>query len=138
MGMREFYHNTKELIFSAPGIVTRQMMAVWTSGVILALLISFGAGLHYTTVGDWSGLAGLGIAVLFVPSFALVSGIWSKGSKLFEAAFAIWWYIGPLNRIPELDFTGGSSTAGVRCVYLAMAILFLVLCYIGRKKEDIA
>jgi hypothetical protein len=137
MGMREIFYDTDQLIFSAPGIVPRQFIAVWSSGVILTLLTGFGAGLHYAASGDLPGLAGLAVAVLFIPSFALVSGIWSKGSKLFEAAYSIWWYIGPMNRTPEFDFIGGSSTTGIRVIYLVISVFFLVLAYIGRKRQSV-
>ena len=33
----------------------------------------------------------------FIPTLALAAGVWSQSSKLFEAVYLVWWYLGPVH-----------------------------------------
>ena len=41
-----------------------------------------------------------------MPTLAL--GVFSSGSRAFEVVYLIWWYLGPLEKSPGVDFTAGS------------------------------
>jgi hypothetical protein len=73
--------------------------------------------------------------MLFIPSLALALGVWSGGSKLFEAVYLFWWYIGPMHNIPSLDFTGASSDPGIALSYLGMSAALLAAAGAGRKRQ---
>ena len=135
MGVRESYYHTNQLLFSAPYFRSRQLVAIWIAGVLLALLIGIGAGIHLILAGEGQSFYGFFAGVSFIPSFSLVLGVWSGSSKLFEAIYSIWWYIGPLNQVSQLDFTGASSSAGIASIYIVLSIVCLCLAYLGRQRQ---
>ena len=136
MGMREAYYGTVQLLFSAPRVRTYQLSAVFIAGVILTLCIGIGAGARLMLAGNWEALFGFSIAVIFIPSLALAFGVWSNTSKLFEAVYTIWWYIGPLNKVPELDFTDMSSSFSIIGSYLVFTLILLFAAYMGRRRQS--
>ncbi len=138
MGMREAYFGTAQLIFSSPGVRARQMLAVWGAGVAVAIVTASGAAFTLLVSGEWVALWGLAVGCVFIPSLALAFGVWSTSSKLFEAAYTIWWYLGPMNAVPALDFTGMSSTIAGSGVYLLLAGGFLAAGYAGRMRQAAA
>ena len=68
---------------------------------------------------------------LFIPSLALALGVWSDSSKLFEALYTVWWYVGPLHQVPSLDFVGGSRASSSPGLYLILAAGLLLASYSG-------
>ncbi len=135
MGMREAYYGTAQLIFSAPRIRARQMFAVWGAGAIVAMVTGSGVALNLALSGWWGVFFGMAVGMLFIPALALTFGVWSTTSKLFEAVYVIWWYIGPMNHIPTLDFTGGSSTPESVVVYILLTVACIALGYVGRRRQ---
>ena len=135
MGMRETYFGTAQLIFSAPRIRASQMLAVWGAGVIVAMVTGSGVALNLAVSGEWGSLPGMAVGMFFIPSLALAFGVWSTTSKLFEAVYTIWWYIGPMNKIPALDFTGGASTWRIAGVYLLLTVGCIAVGYAGRRRQ---
>lgn len=139
MGGRETRYATSSLIFSAPHALDRQLPATWVAGVLVTL--ATGGGLlirlliHFATTGDGRGVAGFLVAVCFIPSLALACGILTGGSKLFEAIYVAWWYVGPAHHLPGLDFMGtmaGSSTPGM---YLLMTVALVAVCWTRRRTQ---
>lgn len=58
---------------------------------------------------------------MFIPSPSLALGAWSEGSRLFEVAYLLFWYIGPMNKVPALDYVGAldeTLARGLPLVYL--------------------
>jgi MYXO-CTERM domain-containing protein len=72
---------------------------------------------------------------LFIPSLALALGIWSGGSKTFEAIYVAWWYIGPAHQIPGLDFMGTTPASSSPAAYSMAAALLLVAAYWRRRQS---
>ena len=81
-----------------------------------------GAAVRYLIPGDLAGLGAWAAGALFIPSLALALGVWSGSGKLFEALYLFLWYIGPMNRTPELDFLGATGQ-GRPLVWLAATAL---------------
>jgi ABC-type multidrug transport system permease subunit len=142
MGTREREFRTDALLFSAPRPVTRLLVAQWVAGAALALLVSGGALIRFAAVGaagnEWGSFAALIVAVGFIPSLALAFGIWSGSGKLFEVLYLILWYMGPMNRIPVLDFVGVTqpgSGAGPVVSFLLAGVLFAALAVAGRRRQ---
>jgi hypothetical protein len=73
-------------------------------------------------------------AALFIPSLALVLGVWGSSSKPFEIVYVTLWYLGPLNKTPRLDFTGANS-AGYPELYIPLAMALIVLAFLGRARQ---
>ena len=136
LGWRETRHGTAAMLFSAPRPLRRQLLATWLAGVLLALAATGSYGLRVGLAGDLGALTGWLAGGLFIPSFALACGVWTGSGKLFEVAFLALWYVGPLQRIPALDFLGvvpGARTA--HAAFFALAITLLALAYAGRARQ---
>lgn len=138
MGTRETRQQTSGFIFSAAHPLRRQFSAAWLAGFVVALLMAAGAALRMLIARDWTGAVGCAVAAAFIPTLALAMGVWSGTSKLFEAVYVIWWYIGPIHHDRALDFMFTSantfSPATLRSYVLATLALF-TLALIGRRRQ---
>jgi hypothetical protein len=133
MGAREARHATQSLIFSSPHALARQLPALWTAGVLVALSTGGGVAIRLLLSRDWNGLIPWIAAALFIPSLALALGVWSGTSKPFEALYTVWWYIGPAHQLRQLDFMGLTSASSTPEIYLALAAGLLAISYLGRR-----
>jgi hypothetical protein len=133
MGAREARHDTQKLVFSCAHALGRQLPAVWAAGVAVAISTGGGLEIHLLIAGDWPGFFGWLAGALFIPTFALALGVWSGSSRLFEALFTLWWYVGPMNHAPGLDFTGAARTLFSTPLYLLATVALLTAAYIGRR-----
>jgi hypothetical protein len=71
---------------------------------------------------------------LFIPSLALASGVWSGTSKLFEILYILIWYLGPLNKVTELDFIG-SHSSGSPQFFIPFSIALIAFAILGRSRQ---
>jgi hypothetical protein len=135
MGCRESRNATQSLIFSAERVLYRQLAALWTAGVLVALVTGAGVGVRLLASSNWQQLAAWFSGALFIPSLALAFGVWSGSSKLFEAVYTVWWYVGPLHQLPSLDFVGGSRASSSPGLYLMLAAGLLLAACLGRRRQ---
>jgi hypothetical protein len=138
LGARERLHGTDAIVFSAPRPLSGPFLSTWIAGVTLAVALGAGVGVRLLASGDVAGWFGWMAGALFVPSLALALGVWSGNGRLFEALYLIVWYIGPLHRVPALDFIGvGPPTiaAGMPAVFFALAIALLAAAVVGRRRQ---
>jgi len=136
MGAREARNGTEELVFTAPHPLSRQLIAVYVAGVMVALLTGSGVAVKCLVSGSIGGLGGWLVGALFVPALALACGAWSGGSKLFEALYVVLWYLGPMQPVPALDFMGASDrsiAAGMPLYYTVAAAACVALAATGRR-----
>jgi hypothetical protein len=133
MGAREKRHATESLIFSSAGSLARQFPAMWIAGVLVSLVTAGGIGLRLLLRGDLPGVGGFLAAAVFIPSLALALGVWTGSSKAFEAIYTVWWYIGPANHTPGLDFMGVSAVSGRPLIYSIFALVLLGAAYWRRR-----
>jgi hypothetical protein len=98
--------------------------------VLATALLMGGAAVFFLSSGDLPGLAGWAGGVVFVTTLALALGVFSSGSRVFEVVYVIWWYIGPLQKMPGMDFTTGAPQ-----IYLlaAAGLLLLSAYWLGRQ-----
>jgi len=130
MGNRERAKNTSQMVFSSARPVLRQLPAAWLAGVLATTVFVFGGAVFFLVNGDLPGLAGWAGAVIFVPALALALGVFSSGSRVFEVVYLIWWYLGPLEKSPGVDFTAGSPQ-----FYLMAAAGLLLLSAYWRGRQ---
>ncbi|WP_058303135.1 hypothetical protein [Gorillibacterium timonense] len=97
MGCRETRYQTQYLVASSPRYATRQLLAVWGSGFVLACLSGGGMALRMIFEGDMAHFMDWSSAVLLIPSLSLASGVLTKSNRTFEVLYMIIWYLGPLN-----------------------------------------
>jgi hypothetical protein len=138
MGAREAQYATGQVIFSSARNLTRQFPACWAAGVAVAALAGAGAGVRLVLAGNAAGVIAWVAGAVFIPALALVLGVWTRSSRAFEAFFTILWYVGPLNRIRGLDFTGaanGVRTMQYAALYLLLATVLLGVALMGRKRQ---
>ncbi len=135
MGCREARSNTEALLFSSERSLSRQFPALWTAGVILALSTGAGVGIRSFLSADWRSLAAYLAASAFIPSLALALGVWSGGSRAFEALYTAWWYMGPAHQMPGLDFMGTTPASSSPGAYAIAALVLLAAAYLGRLRR---
>ena len=101
---------------------------------MVTLVMGIGAGLRFAVDGDADGLVAFLSAALFIPSLALALGVWSHSSKPFEIVYVTLWYLGPLNKVPGLDFIGANS-AGYPEFYFPLSLALLAFAFFGRARQ---
>ena len=134
IGNREIHNNVQQLTFSSASPLLRQLPAQWLAGFIVTLLVSIGAILRFTIDGDLVGLLALISGAVFIPSLALACGVWSGTSKLFEILYMVIWYLGPMNKIMELDYIGSHGN-GRPEFFIPLSIVLIVFAFIGRTRQ---
>jgi hypothetical protein len=138
LGAREIRFDTTALLFSAARPLGRQLPATWLAGVALAVLTGGGAAIRFLVAGQWDSLGAWVVGALFIPTLALALGLWSGSGKLFEVIYLVIWYIGPMNRVPTMDYAGATAAglaSGMPLVYLAVTALLLGAAVAGRRRQ---
>jgi hypothetical protein len=134
IGNREIHNNVQQLTFSSASPLLRQLPAQWLAGFIVTLLVSIGAIIRLSVDGDSAGLLALFSGAFFIPSLALACGVWSGTSKLFEILYMLTWYLGPMNKLTELDYIGSHGN-GRPEFFIPFSIVLIVLAFIGRARQ---
>jgi len=138
MGARETRFGTRALLFSSARILPRQLLACWLAGFALAVVFGSVAAVRiFATQGAYALLPWIAGAAL-LPSMALALGVWSGTSKSFEGILTAMWYIGPMNRVSGIDYTGssnGAETMHYVVVYFATAIALVFTAAAVRARQ---
>ncbi|MNO18872.1 hypothetical protein D3C76_85920 [compost metagenome] len=122
MGTRDQHYFTTGLILSSSSPLAK-WWTEWLSGVFITLLFSAGAIIRFVAEGEMPALLAWGTGILFIPTLALALGTLGGSKKLFEVIYMLWWYMGPLNHVPSLDFLGVSDRNP------ALYLMFTVLSF---------
>ena len=136
LGMRERLHGTDAILFSAPRPLALQLPASWLAGALLALLSAAPIGIRVALAGDLPALGGWLAGAAFVPALALALGVWTGGSRAFEALYTALWYMGPLQPVAPLDFMAASRGAiesGMPAIYAGLTVVLLAASFLGRR-----
>ncbi len=134
LGCREAQHATGQMVFAAPRPLWNQLPATWLAGFAVTLLMGGGTLVRFGLAGEWTSFTALAAGLLFIPSLALALGVWSGASKAFEVVYAVFWYLGVLNDVLELDYSG-LHASGNWPLYLALSIFLLAAALLGRQKQ---
>jgi hypothetical protein len=138
LGTREARSGTEQLLFSCARILPRQFPAAWMAGVLVAALTGLGAAVRLALAGQSIGLLAWAAGALFIPSLALALGVWSGTSKFFEGLYVALWYVGPLHRVPGIDFTGsanGPQAGRYALFYLGVAAILVGAAFFRRARQ---
>jgi len=138
LGAREQRHGTAELLFSAPRPLSRQLPATWLAGVAIGVAVSGAFGLRLALAGDGAGAITCLVGIAFVPALALVCGVLTGSSRLFEALYLLLWYVAALNHVPVLDFTGAMAARtglGVAAGYALATAALLAVAWVARQRQ---
>ncbi|HEY9076155.1 MAG TPA: hypothetical protein VIO61_06405 [Anaerolineaceae bacterium] len=134
MGCREACYATGQVVFSAPHPIWNQLPAIWLGGFAVALVMTSGVLLRFGLAGEWTSVIALVAGLLFIPSLALALGVWTGTSKAFEVVYAVFWYLGVLNDVLELDYAG-LHASGYWLVYFFLSIFLFGFAMIGRQRQ---
>ena len=107
------------------------MPAIWIAGVIVAAVTNGGLAIRLLISHDREALLAWLACTLFIPSLALALGIWSGTSKVFEAVYTVWWYVGPAHHTPDVSISWRTPTSSRANLYLLMAAALLLASYLG-------
>jgi hypothetical protein len=137
MGAREERFRTHEIVFSSPRSLQWQLPSMYTAGVLVAMIAGCGIFFRLLALTDLSGIAMWIIGALFIPAFAVATGVWSGSNRLFEVLYLAIWYVGPMNKTPELDFMGAAGIGGIPMLpvaYLLVTVALLTAARLGRER----
>lgn len=134
LGCRETRQDTRQIIFSAPHPLRNQIPLAWLAGFGVALLMGGTALVRFGLAGEAASLLALLAGLLFIPSLALALGVATGSSKAFEVVYVVFWYLGLLNKVFELDFVG-LHTANHWPAYLALSLVLFGLALLGRQRQ---
>ena len=137
LGCRELNNRCNEYIFSAAFPLRRQLPATIFSAILVMLSLAVPVMLRELICGNMYAVYAISVGTLFIPAFAISSGIISGGSKLFEVIFTIMVY-GMLNSAPFFDFTGavaGSKELGIANYIFVTTLILLIIAFLGRKRQ---
>jgi MYXO-CTERM domain-containing protein len=102
------------------------------------LSVTSGGLIRFALGGEWMSFVALLAAAAFAPSLALALGAWTGSAKTFEVLYLLLWYMGPMNRIPPIDFVGTTQPgAGPGSVITFMLLAAGLLCaaVVGRRRQ---
>ncbi len=134
IGNREARHNMQQIAFSSASPLWRQLPAQWLAGFIVILVMGSGAAVRFLIGGETVGLLAFLSGALFIPSLALALGVWSGSSKPFEIVYVSLWYLGPLNKVPGLDFIG-AQTNGRPEFFIPLSLALIAFAFFGRARQ---
>ncbi|MDR6226885.1 hypothetical protein [Desmospora profundinema] len=131
MATRETLYRTEDFVLTSTSVF-RPFFALWLSGVLVTLAMGSGVLVKGLLVQDLSLFAAWLVSTVFVPTLALMLGVWFRTRKMFEVIYLLWWYMGPVNGLSVLDFLSISG-ANQSMLYLTMTAAFLVVAVLGQK-----
>jgi len=134
LGNLEIQNNTQQMVFSSAAPLWRQLPATWLAGFLITIITGSGVALKLLTTGDGVGLLAWVSAAIFIPSFALASGVLSNSHKLFEVVYVALWYLGPMNKVLPVDYLGANSSGNIG-FFIPLSFALLIVAFIGRARQ---
>ena len=133
LGCRESRFDTRQIVFSAPRPLTRQLPAAWLSAFVVTALMGSGAFLRFLLAGEFTSLLAWTAGALFIPSLALALGVLTGSSKTFEVVYISLMYL-VIQKVVPLDFVG-MTPESPWYVYAPLAIFLLVFAFMARQRQ---
>lgn len=123
LGSREQTWHTHEILACAGRYAQRATVAQWCAGTLLGALLCSGFLLHALAAGHGAAAFAALMAVAAIAAVALVFGTITGVSRVFEAVYLLLWYIGPVEKLPLLDFSGATLQAPVMLSVIAASVI---------------
>jgi len=137
MGSREYQYDMLKIITTAPDGRLRQIVNLWLSGIFIALAISIPVILRMLFAGQIDGILACLAGVIFLPSFAMFLGEFTKTQKVFETAFIVITYI-VLNNAAALMYMGihpDVVSLSRSSLYLAVGVIMGIAAVLQRARR---
>jgi ABC-type transport system involved in multi-copper enzyme maturation permease subunit len=134
-GARDRFDDTKAVAVIAARGTARLFAVRFAAGFLLQVFLWAPYLVRSNDAGR--GLAML-LVLLAVSALAIAGGTVTRTSRTFEALFVIWWFLGPLNRLPALDLfaqVAGAPWASA-AVFGSLAVLAVAATFtLDRGRE---
>jgi ABC-type transport system involved in multi-copper enzyme maturation permease subunit len=134
LGCRETRSDTRQMVFSVPRPLWNQIPVAWLAGFMVTVLMGGGTLVRFGLAGEITSQLSLAAGLLFIPSLALALGVWTASSKAFEVVYIVFWYLGLLNKVLELDYLG-LHTPQNWPAYLLLSLALFFLALLGRQRQ---
>jgi hypothetical protein len=123
LGSREHQHGVLNIISVIPGGRFKQVTGSWLSGFIITLALFSPVAALLIFAGNYIGLFAGFAGAVFLPSFAMLFGEFTKTRRAFELAFVLITYL-IMNNVPALMYMGGDEVTSLiqPAVYLALGL----------------
>ncbi len=138
LGSREKIYGTKQIVFTAPKVLSRQLFAGWGAGILWGLFLSSATIFRLVLEYNFYGVFAIITGIIFIVTLALSGGIFTGGTKLFQMIYVIMFY-GLIQKFSFLDYLGTTSKSfnlGMPFILLGISVVMLFLCWIGRRKQS--
>ena len=137
LGSREQRHATGGVLFSCPQPAVRLLPAAWLAGALVMLIAGAPALVRLAWVGETGPALGWLLGAAFVPALALASGVWTGSAKLFEVLYLSLWYVGPMHKLAELDYTVATTARSpvLWLVYGGASLVLFMAAWLGRSRQ---
>lgn len=114
-----------------------QLVAEWLAGCSVTVAVGIGVfAVLAATTGPSAAIGVVGL-IVFPPSLALATGLWTGSPRLFEASYLGLWYIGPLNGGYVADFVGATSRGTAAAVPLVFAAVGIGLVAVAAQRRRV-
>lgn len=132
---KERVHNTHFFTFSSYQPLKRLLLSQIIAGILLAILLSLPLLIRYSMQLDFMNVASILLGSVFIVSFAVLTGILSKGKKLFEILFFMVTYAN-INGIPFMDYYGAlHENFNYLITIFLTTVIALIITYSVRNFE---
>lgn len=138
LSVREVQYHTDPIVFALPHVLRRHLLASWSVGLLVALVMTVSVIVRFALFGDWLACIAAIIGALFVPSLAIALGCWSGSSKLFQAVYLFVWYLATVQGVVFLDFMGHfpqTVMLGIPWFVALVTIGLLIAAAFGRQRQ---
>jgi hypothetical protein len=141
MGEREIRYHVEQLVYQSAYPLFRLLFSSWLAGILLTAIALSGLLLGRLISSEPLDLLSWILSVVFIPTLALMLGIWSRSGKLFEVVYPILWYLGPFNRengLAVIDYLGLHAQSPILTYPLLFAgflLIMVLVALIGRRRQ---
>jgi hypothetical protein len=134
LGNREHKHDMLKIIATIPGGKLKQIIYSLIAGLLIALLLTLPIIIRLFAAGHFIGVFAVLSGVIFVPSFAMFLGEFTKTNRMFEMLFIIMTYA-IVNGVPVAMYMGYPTRPSVlqAVAYLIAGIIFAAFAVFKRK-----
>jgi hypothetical protein len=122
LGARERRWNVADILAATRGFAGRTLVVQWAAATLLGSLVCSGYIVRLAVTGHPAGALACTLVVAATTAAALALGTLSGSSRFFEAAYLIVWYLGPINGLPGVDFSGATSSAPLALAAICAAL----------------
>lgn len=139
LGNREHKHDMLKIIATIPGGKVKQILFSWIAGFTVALLLALPVALRLSVEGQFVSLFAVIAGAVFLPSFAMALGEFTKTNRVFELVFIVLTYA-IINGVSFAMYMGYPEAPSFlqAAVYLAAGITIAVAAIAKRGRGDIS